>query len=172
MKPCLELDHLPEDRSLVAKPTSYVDTQTYDDDPGTDQDAVWTEVERSRNVQYEDGPELNDSPYHGAQRTGGVPGYDGFSGSFEYNLRKGTDTVYDFLKSARDNRTPILLRFMKDEMTVDGATGFEVPVLLGRWSETRDGGNDVAPTIPFQFVDCYDENGARIEKTDVTIDLS
>lgn len=147
----------------------YVDTMTYDDDPATDEDAVWAEIERARNVQIEDGPELTKSQYNGANRTGAIVGHGDFSGSFEYPRRRGTDTVLDFLETKRKNGQPVKLRFLDQEITVDGAKGQDVPVYLGKFSETRNGSDDVAVTIPFEFGDVYDEDGARIEVTDVTI---
>lgn len=151
---------------------AYTDTMvgSYDSSSATDEDATWVELERTRNWQINDGRTLTDTPFHGADRTGAIPGHAGYSGSFDYVHSYGTDAVWAFIKAAADAGTPIMLRIMdKRAITVVGATGKDVPVYIGEIQETRDGDNDVVSTVNFQFADVVDESGARIEVTDVTI---
>ncbi len=130
---------------------------------------VHVELDRARNVQYTDGPGLSEVVTHGAGSTGNIPGYDKFSGSFEYVRKRGVDANYDALKAARKAKSIICLRFLNDDITVVGATGWDAHVLLGEFSETANGGDGVVVTIPFAKADAYDASGDAVEVEDVTI---
>lgn len=130
---------------------------------------TWTEIVRLRNLQITDGPALSEIEFHGASSTGNIPGYDKFSGSFEYVRKKGTDPVFTFLKTARRNKTIVVLRHLNDEVATSGAEGWDAPILLGEFSETSNGGDGVVVTIPFGKADAYDASGDAVEVEDVTI---
>lgn len=135
----------------------------------TNASPTWVEMVRARNIQYTDGPALTEIEFHGATSTGNIPGYDKFSGSFEYVRRRGTDTVYAALLAARRARTAMEFQFLNDDIAVDGATGWRAPVMLGEFSETANGGDGVVVTIPFAKADAFDAMGDQVEVTDVTI---
>jgi hypothetical protein len=122
-------------------------------------------------VQTSDGPGLSEIEFHGASATANIPGYDKFSGSFEYVRRRGTDTVYDALVDAMRARGPIELQFLNNTVTTDGAVGWRAPVLLGEFSENANGADGVVVTIPFALADAYDAGGDVVELEDVEISV-
>lgn len=132
---------------------------------------TWTEIPRARNIQITDGPALSEIEFHGASSTGNIPGYDRFSGSFEYVRKRGTDAVYTALKTARRNKSIVVLRFLNDDISVNGAEGVDVPVLLGESQVTANGGDGVVETFPFGKADAFDSSGNSIEVADVTISV-
>ena len=135
----------------------------------TNASPTWAEIPRARNIQYSDGPGLTEIEFHGAASTGNIPGYDKFSGSFEYVRKRGTDTIYAALLAAMRARTPLELEFLNDDIGNTGATGWRAPVLLGEFQETANGGDGVVVTIPFGKADAYDAGGDAVEVADVTI---
>ena len=126
---------------------------------------TWVEIPRARNIQTTNGPALSEIEFHGAQSTANIPGYDKFSGSFEYVKKRGTDTIFAALETARKNRTVVELQFMNDDVATSGATGWMAPVLLGEFAETSNGGDGVTITIPFAKADAYDVSGDVVEVT-------
>lgn len=123
---------------------------------------TWVEVVRARNVQTSRGPALGEVEFHGASETANIPGYSKFSGSFEYVRRKGADTVYDALKTARDAGTILDLCHLNGTVVLDASVGWRCPVLLGEFSETANGGDGVVVTIPFAKADAYDSSGDEV----------
>ena len=138
---------------------------------GTNASPTWTELVRARNIQTSDGPGLSEIEFHGANATANIPGYDKFSGSFEYVRRRGTDSVFSALVTAMRARNPIELQFLNNEVTTDGATGWRAPVLLGEFAENANGADGVVVTIPFALADAYDANGDVVELEDITISV-
>lgn len=130
---------------------------------------TWAEIKRARNVQHTRGPALSEVEFHGGQATVNIPGYDKFSGSFEYVRKRGTDTVFDALETHRNDRTPVVLQFLNDDIATSGASGFTAPVLLGEFSETKNGGDGVVVTIPFGYADAVESGGDSVLIEDVTI---
>ena len=136
---------------------------------GTHAVPAWTEIPRGKNIQVNDGPALSEIEFHGASSTGNIPGYDKFSGSYEYVRKRGTDAVYAALKSARRNKNIVVLRHLNQDISVSGAEGWDAPVLLGESASTANGGEGVMETFPFGKADAFDSNGDSVEVEDVVI---
>ena len=149
----------------------YTDTMvgSYDSDDQTDEDAVWAELERTRNWRVSDGRNLQEVPFHGADIVGSITGYRAKSGSFEYVRKNGADAVFDFLFAAAKAGSVLMLRESLAAISISGTTGADYPVVLGEGEETRDGNNDVVQVFNFAFADAYDESGNRIGETAFTI---
>lgn len=130
---------------------------------GSHDSPTLVEIKRARNVQTTDGPSLSEIEFHGATSTGNIPGYDQFSGSFEYVKKRGVDAVFDALETARKNRDIVELRYMNDDNATSGAKGWQAPVLLGEFQETANGGDGVVVTIPFGKADAFDSSGDSVE---------
>ena len=124
---------------------------------------TWVEIPRARNVQTNRGPNLSEVEFHGAAETANIPGYKRFSGSFEYVRKKGADTVWDALVTARDNGDIIELGHLNGDITTDGPTGWQCPVLLGEFSDTANGNDGVVVTIPFAKADAFDSSGDSVD---------
>jgi hypothetical protein len=121
---------------------------------------TWVEIVRARNVQVNRGPNLGDVEFHGANETAAVPGYVKFSGSFEYVRRKGTDTVFAFLKAAQEAGDIVDFVHLNGTILLTASIGWRCPILLGEFSETANGNDGVVVTIPFSKADAYDGSGA------------
>lgn len=124
---------------------------------------TWAEIPRARNVQMNRGPNLAEIEFHGASETSNIPGYKRFSGSFEYVRKKGTDTVFAALESARDAGDILQIGHLNGPVNVTGSVGWKCPVLLGEFSETANGNDGVVVTIPFAKADAYLANGDAVE---------
>lgn len=129
----------------------------------------WQEAKRVRNVTRELGPELSQVDMHGAKFSPSIPGYQRFTGSFEYVLKRGEDLIYAKLAEKREAGEPIEIRHLDNKDDVIGAKGWEAPVLLGAFSKTANGGDDVAETIPFELAEAYDGADAEVSYQDVEI---
>lgn len=137
-------------------------------DPPTE-DAVWVEITRGRNVQFNRPRTLPSVEMHGVEDSGSIPGYRSKSGSFEYVRRRGVDTVYNYLKAQADAGNPIFLRLMDGDIATSGMTGSEGPFYLGDFNEVRNGSDPVVVNITFSHADVVDHNGDRVEHADVVI---
>lgn len=124
---------------------------------------TWAEIKRARNVQTNRGPTLADIEFHGASETAAIPGYEKFTGSFEYVRKKGTDTVYDALVTARDAGSIVDLVHLNGTILLTASVGWRCPVLLGEFSETANGGDGVVVTIPFSKADAYNAGGDSVD---------
>lgn len=133
----------------------------------TDHDTPsWVEMKRVRNISITDGPALSESNFHGEDRTGNIPGYSQFSGSFEYVLKQGTDTVFAFLQSAQQAFDPVELDLRNQDRATSGSKSLGMgPVLLGEFELTSNGGDDVVYSISFGKADAYDSAGDAIDVT-------
>ena len=135
---------------------------------------TWVEIVRARNVQLTRGSVTTEVEFHGASTTGNHHGYESFSGSFEYVKRLGTDTVFDALEGARDNRTVIDIIHLNGpetrpaNSTADPSVGWRSPVILGEFSETSNGSESVTITIPFAKADAYTSAGVAVNITTYT----
>lgn len=143
----------------------YIDTADYVADPLAD--PVWTEITRKRNLQDTDGSPLTDVEFDGASAVTAIPGLPLFNGSFELLRRRGIDAVYELLRAAKVNQTILCLLYLNQAITVENAQGWRAPVLLGEFSEPRNGNDGVVVTIPFALADAYDSNGDPFPKVDV-----
>ena len=112
---------------------------------------------------------MSEIEFHGATSTGNIPGYSAFSGSFEYVRKRGADTVYDALVTARRAGSILEFRFMNDDNATSGAKGVQAPVLLGETSLTANGGDGVVDSFTFGKADAFDASGDAVEVTDVAI---
>ncbi len=130
---------------------------------------TWTQIVRARNIQFTDGPSLTEIEFHGAAAISSIPGYEGFSGSFEYVRRRGTDAVYSALLTAMRDGDPLEFQFLNNTEATAGAIGWRAPVLLGQFQETANGSDGVVVTIPFALADAYDANGDVVVLEDVEI---
>ncbi len=134
----------------------------------TNETPTWAEIVRARNINENDGPTLNDVEFHGAKSTSQIPGYSAFSGTFEYVRRRGVDTTWDALIAARNDGKILELLYLNGPLATDGSKGWRAPVLLGEFTETKNGGDAVVATIPFGLADAYKSDGTVVEKKDVT----
>lgn len=123
---------------------------------------TWAEIVRARNVQINRGPNLAEIEFHGAAETANIPGYARFSGSFEYVRRKGTDTVFAALLTARDAGSIVDLVHLNGTILLTESIGWRAPVLLGEFQETANGNDGVIVTIPFAKADAYDSGGDEV----------
>ncbi len=130
---------------------------------------TWAELVRIRNIQFNDGPELNDVQFHAAAFTSQIPGYKAFNGSLEYVRKRGTDAVYAAIKTDSDNGNIQDWLYINDEKDVDGATGWRSPIIIGEFANTSNGGDPVVETIPFSMADAYDAMENVITKVPVTM---
>lgn len=130
---------------------------------------TWTLITRARNIQVTDGPSLSEIEFHGAAAISSIPGYESFSGSFEYARRRGTDTIFAALLTAMRAGNPLEFQFLNNTSSTTGAIGWRAPVLLGQFQETANGSDGVVVTIPFALADAYDANGDVVVLEDVTI---
>ena len=146
------------------------ETKTYYNS-NTHASPTWTEMPRIRNFQSSRGPALSEVEFHGAGSTGNIPGYQKASGSFEYVKKRGTDAIYSALKTAQAAGSILVIRHLDNAVTVDGAKGFDVPILLGESQETANGGDGVVETFQFGKADAYDASGDAVEVEDVTISI-
>jgi len=132
----------------------------------TNASPTWVEIKRARNVQLTRGAATSEVNFHGSDQTVNIHEYEGVSGSFEYVRKLGSDTVYDFLESSRDNKNIIELIHLNGPETVsapaDASEGWRAPVILGEFSETSNGGDSVVVTIPFVLADAYTAAGAQV----------
>ena len=129
---------------------------------------TWVEMARVRNLQFEQGPELKKVNFHGASASGAIPGYDEQSGSFEYVRKRGTDTVYAALVAARDNATIIEIGNLDGPLDDVNSVGWAMPVLLGKFSTTSNGGDEVVTTVNFEKADAYDGSDNEIAIFSIT----
>lgn len=143
----------------------YVNTGTYET-------PTWVEITRARNIQINRGPELGDVEAHGLKAKTSIPGYDTFGGSFEYLRRRGVDTVYNTLVTARKDGKILMLRHLNGPIDVDGSEGFDAPVLLGSGTTGANGGEAVMESFNIGLADAFDSDGAAVGVEDVVIDLA
>lgn len=138
---------------------------------GTDASPTWVEIKRARNVQVNDGPSLNAVEFHGANNSSNIPGYAAFSGSFEYVKKRGADSVYDAIETARRNGDIIQLQHLNDDVATVGAKGWKAPCVIGEKSETSNGNDPVVATFPFGLADAYDEldDEVGVEEVEITV---
>jgi hypothetical protein len=122
----------------------------------------WIEIARARNVQVNDGPELADVEFHGSDNTSQIPGYAAFNGSFEYVRKRGTDAVYDAIKTASAAGDIIELMHLNGPEDGIGFKGWQAPCVFGQFAETANGGDPVVATIPFSLADAYDATETQI----------
>ncbi|MCD0460064.1 hypothetical protein [Roseiconus lacunae] len=146
------------------------ETKTYLN-TATHASATWTEMTRIRNVQVNRGPGLTEIDFHGAGSTGSIPGYQKFSGSLEYVKRRGTDAIYAALKAAQKAGTPLMIRHLDNAVDVDGAQGWDAPIILGESAESANGGDGVVENFNFAKADAYDASGDAVEVEDVVISI-
>ena len=134
----------------------------------TNASPTWVEIPRARNVQVNDGPALADVEFHGATATAQIPGYAGFTGTFEYVRRRGTDAVYDALKAAADAGNIIEIVHLNGTILLTASVGWRAPCIFGQFQETANGGDPVVATIPFSKADAYTSGSVSVEKVAFT----
>ena len=123
---------------------------------------TWVEIVRARNVTVNQEKSVDPVEFHGASETGHTVGYSGFTGTFEYVRRKGTDAVFSALETARNDGSSIELGQLNGPITDANSTGWQAPVYLGTFSETANGNDGVVVTIEFKKADVFDSTGASI----------
>lgn len=122
----------------------------------------WIEIPRARNITVNRDRNLAEAELHGADDIGSVPGYRGFSGSFQYVRRRGNDTVFADLQTAQTNGAIIELMHLNDKRTVVGARGWKAPVLLGAFDFSDSGNDPSVVTINFALADAYDSTDDKL----------
>lgn len=140
------------------------------DGSGTHATPDWVLISRARNVQTNQGRNLGDVEHHGSAWQKAVEGYRMFSGSFEYVKKKGSDSVYDFLKAAADAGDEVELKFLNGPNSDANSKGWRAPVKIGTIDESASGGDPVVVTIEFKLADAYDDTDAEIVPESATGD--
>lgn len=127
---------------------------------------TWVEIPRARNIQKSRPRTVNDVNFHGSDDTVGVTGYKAFSGSFEYVKKRGTDSVFDFLESARENGDIVDLAHLNGPVDEADSVGWRAPVLFEASDETSNGDDAVNETFNFKLADAYDGSDNQITYDD------
>lgn len=135
---------------------------TFQYNSGTYAAPVWVTIARARNIQVTTGPALSDVEFHGTSNTSVIPGYSKFSGSFEYVRKRGTDTVWDAIQTARDKGDIIQIRHLNGPDDSSESTGWKAPVLFGENTASDNGGDPSVATVPFGLADAYDASEKQI----------
>ena len=130
---------------------------------GSHASPTWVEIKRARNVTKARPKNVADVNFHGSNSTVGVAGYAGFSGSFEYVKKKGTDTVFAAIRAARDNGTIIELAHLDGVITSDDSVGWFAPVYFENSDETANGNDPTVETFAFKLADAYDASENQVD---------
>lgn len=129
---------------------------------------TWVDMPRVRNLQFDSGPELKKVNFHGSGASGSIPGYIGRSGSFEYVKKRGTDAIFAALEAAKEAGDILEIGNLNGPSDDVSSVGWAMPVLLGQFSESVNGGDEVVVTIPFEKADAYDGSDNEIDLFAIT----
>lgn len=141
----------------------------YTDDTLSDETAAWLPIERYSNMSFTDGAGLNTVELNGSDYSTNISGYDAFTGSFTYTLRRGADPYLAYLQNAKVNKDIVRMLWLTGGIEDVGVTGWIAPVIFGEWAYTASGGDPISISIPFGLADCVDEAGLQEVKYDVTV---